>query len=269
MAEPEKTSTGIESIQDTTTLATATATSPTSISPTTTAPEPEPGQTPLKPTPTVPSTGANEETSSPPPPQPQAFPTPYSHPAPSHATAPTWPGANTWQAPTAPIPPPPKASETHLQRSSITSTNSTTSSAANTHAHVGQYNPSHPHGPDEPAHPNLEHPPGYQQNPVIAQPSAATLGGDGGSHFGVRQVWDPAPGEAGGRYVYDYTSSDFFDGQDDDDGWGNVRRKGGEEDWVWDSAAGAWNVTLSWMKSAGEKMAEAEEGVWRWVNGRS
>lgn len=119
--------------------------------------------------------------------------------------------------------------------------------------------------------PNLEHPPGYRQNPAIAQPSAATLAAaDGtefidGSHLGMRQVWDPAPGEAGGRYVYEY---DFFGDGSREGGDVGQRQQAQDDEWIWDSAAGMWETTVSWMKSAGEKMAEVEEGVWRWVNGR-
>ncbi|KAK2823900.1 hypothetical protein FQN49_007506 [Arthroderma sp. PD_2] len=281
-SEPEKTSHGAAPSQDTPLVpdtATATARSPTSISPTTTvpAPEPEPGQTPKT------DIFKEETTAVPPPPQPQAFPNPYSSTSPGHGATHTQPGANKYQPPApapshaqAPtIPPPPKAAEMHIRRTSIIS--STTTTAGNnhphTHLHRQPYTPSHSHRPDELTHLNLEHPPGYRQNPAIAQPSPATLASDGagggGPHFGMRQVWDPAPGEAGGRYVYDYIGGDFFDEQEEDDGYGNVRRGGGEEDWGWDSAVGAWEATVSWMKSAGEKMAEAEEGVWRWVNGRS
>ncbi|EFQ98050.1 hypothetical protein MGYG_01088 [Nannizzia gypsea CBS 118893] len=257
--EPEKSPTGPVSSQEETHLPTSTATS------TTTAPEAEPAPIP---TPTTPAATSEESPSPVPPrPQPQAFPAPYT----GHSTS--WTGASvpppsTHNGPKA-IPPPPKASEMHLYKASA-AISKPPSAHIDTQPHT-QTQPNQyprPSSSRDSTVPNLEHPPGYRQNPAIAQPSLATLaadsaafGADESPYFGMRQVWDPAPGEAGGRYVYQY---DFF-GEEEER---NVH-VGGEEEWLWNSAAGAWEATVSWMKSAGERMAEAEEGIWRWVNSRS
>ncbi|KAM5450957.1 hypothetical protein MaudCBS49596_004067 [Microsporum audouinii] len=262
--EPLKTSTGTASSQG------DTAAVPSLPTSTATAPEPEPASSPTS---TVPTSISKDSPSPvPPPPQPQPFPTPYT----AHST--TWTGQSVPSSTTTSnrnknnsIPPPPKASEMHLYRT--TSTTKPPDAHLDTHSHNNtqqQYTPPH-QALERTNMPNLEHPPGYRQNPAIAQPSAATLAAaDGtefidGSHLGMRQVWDPAPGEAGGRYVYEY---DFFGDGSREGGEVGQRQQAQDDEWIWDSAAGMWETTVSWMKSAGEKMAEVEEGVWRWVNGR-
>ncbi|EZF28991.1 hypothetical protein H101_07321 [Trichophyton interdigitale H6] len=259
--QSEKSPAGAASSQEETHLHTTSTTTSTI-----TAPEAEPAPGP---TPTAPAATSEDHSPSPvpPPPQPQPFPSPYT------GQSTSWTGTSVPNAPNS-IPPPPKASEMHLYKASAMTTKPPSAhidtQTHNQHHHI-QTVP-HQHERSGSSHsstlPNLEHPPGYRQNPAIAQPSPATLAADGagfgtgeGPHFGMRQVWDPAPGEAGGRYVYQY---DFFG--DDEGRDGQVADEG---EWLWNSAAGAWETTLSWMKSAGERMAEAEEGIWRWVNSRS
>ncbi|EGD84151.1 hypothetical protein H112_07844 [Trichophyton rubrum D6] len=264
--EPEKSPAGAVSSQEETHLHTTSTTGTSTI----TAPEAEPGPGP---TPTGPAATSEDSPSPvPPPPQPQPFPSPYT----GHSTS--WTGASVPPQETPnvrqPIPPPPKASEMHLYKASTTTTKPPSAHIdTQTHAqhhHIQTLPQQHQRSASNHSNklPNLEHPPGYRQNPAIAQPSPATLAADGagfgtgeGPHFGMRQVWDPAPGEAGGRYVYQY---DFFGDDEDRDG-----QAADDSEWLWNSAAGAWETTLSWMKSAGERMAEAEEGIWRWVNSRS
>ncbi|KAK2801169.1 hypothetical protein FQN51_005484 [Onygenales sp. PD_10] len=72
---------------------------------------------------------------------------------------------------------------------------------------------------------------------------------------GGRWRWDEAPGGAGGRYEYVYDRGRL--GEDDGDGEGD-----------WWGAEGIWNATVEFARGVGEGVARAEEGVWRWINGR-
>ncbi|WEW55335.1 hypothetical protein PRK78_000764 [Emydomyces testavorans] len=139
--------------------------------------------------------------------------------------------------------------------------------------------PDHSSPPSIPAL-NLEHPPGYIQNTAAISADHHHHHHDHGHDHGHWR-WSDAPNLAGGRYVYSSSSSssvsmlaaardaqrcdiaenDQFgiSGPDDggvgDDGWGWVVGAG----WVWEGAK-------SWGRSVGSRLAEAEEGVWRWVN---
>lgn len=98
--------------------------------------------------------------------------------------------------------------------------------------------------------------------------------------MGGRWVWDPAPGEAGGRYVYehDYGGGSGSGGaRGGGAGYGQHQSQrhryggghdGDEDDGIWPDT-GVWESTKSWMRTAGSKLVEAEEGVWRWVNSRT
>ncbi|KMU89890.1 hypothetical protein CIHG_07573 [Coccidioides immitis H538.4] len=139
---------------------------------------------------------------------------------------------------------------------------------------------------------NLEHPPGYIQNsaaislPPPPPPQPPTPSSTG--HW----YWSDAPNLSGGRYVYsascspapvpspypgtsaetslasraahryDLSENDQFGNGGagyDDSGWGagNAGYEWGE--WAWEGAK-------NWGRAMGNRLAEAEEGVWRWVN---
>lgn len=52
------------------------------------------------------------------------------------------------------------------------------------------------------------------------------------------------------------------------DGTGHGGGGGGEDgpaEWMTD----AWETTMGWARTAGQKLVQAEEGVWRWVNART
>ncbi|KAK2812548.1 hypothetical protein FQN50_001192 [Emmonsiellopsis sp. PD_5] len=90
-------------------------------------------------------------------------------------------------------------------------------------------------------------------------PSPTTTTADGypqPTADGGRWRWDAAPGGAGGRYEYVY---DGGRAGEDEDGEG--------DDW-WEGAEGIWNATVEFARGVGEGVARAEEGVWRWINGR-
>ncbi|KAK2739868.1 hypothetical protein FQN57_006444 [Myotisia sp. PD_48] len=121
---------------------------------------------------------------------------------------------------------------------------------------------------------NLQHPPGYIQNPTITQPDQELHVPSSGPPYGSepvgmgrgKYVWDPAPGEAGGRYVYEFDDKNGqalgYNGQsgrgEDGEGWG-----------LNEVVGGVWESTVSLAKMAGSKLVQVEEGVWRWVNSRS
>ncbi|EEH39350.1 hypothetical protein PAAG_08619 [Paracoccidioides lutzii Pb01] len=177
------------------------------------------------------------------------------------------------------IPPPPKPGQIPSQPTTHTTTPPSTQP---THTQTQTQPP--------PSQQSLSHPPGYIQNPSISapidpfhkhsypdgaarrynykyttnssttpafpvsggsQPTATTTATAVASPNGVRGRWrwDDAPGGAGGRYEY------VTDGREEDD----------EGSWT---AAGIWRSTVDLAKTAGNKLAEVEEGVWRWVNQR-
>ncbi|OAS99474.1 uncharacterized protein BDCG_16156 [Blastomyces dermatitidis ER-3] len=61
-------------------------------------------------------------------------------------------------------------------------------------------------------------------------------------------------GGAGGGYVYKEGRAGPDNGDDNDEG-------------AW-PGAGVWRGAVEWARAAGNRLAEAEEGVWRWVNRR-
>ena len=91
-------------------------------------------------------------------------------------------------------------------------------------------------------------------------------------------MWDPAPGEAGGRYVYTYDDADTDEREEHDldadldmdwYGFGYGYGGGAEEDGPMEWMSDVWDFTMGWARTAGETLVKAERGVWRWVNSRS
>ncbi|OJD15265.1 hypothetical protein AJ78_04450 [Emergomyces pasteurianus Ep9510] len=190
------------------------------------------------------------------------------------------------------IPPPPKAGQQQLPAAAPPNSSSPYVPAISTSSSSSPYQPAHP--PQEPQQP-LTHPPGYIQNPAInslnsttnpyqtysysynnsytaaspyishgqpqqpqqqqqqQQPPSTTAGAAQSANMSSgRWRWDDAPGGAGGRYVYQEGQPAGLD-REGDDAW---------------PGAGIWQGAVELARAAGNRLAEAEEGVWRWVNRR-
>ncbi|PGH08383.1 hypothetical protein GX51_01209 [Blastomyces parvus] len=203
------------------------------------------------------------DASSPPPPAPAAAPVPLTETKTtpqSRAGAGTGAGQTTLHHPSipqppSPLPPPPKAGQIPAAPPT----------ALPQYQHQYKYNPAPPlpaQNPHAQPQQSLTHPPGYIQNPTITTdnytynynyraPPPPPPPRNTSTPTGNWR-WDDAPGGAGGRYVYQEGRA----GLDDDDGEGG---------WP---GAGVWQGAVELARAAGNRLAEAEEGVWRWVNGR-